>query len=71
MPLDASSKERLIAGWLGMQSAAPGSREYDEPVGGFALTIDEAGTGRKWFVHADCFPDSMRARMSNPQSWGP
>lgn len=37
----------------------------------FALTIDEADPGRKWFVHADCFPDSMRVRMSTPQTWGP
>jgi hypothetical protein len=37
----------------------------------FALTVDEAGPGRKWFVHADWFPDSMRARMSNPQNLGP
>jgi len=30
MPLDASSKERLIAGWLAMQRAASGSREYED-----------------------------------------
>jgi len=28
MPLDASSKERLIAGWLAMQRADTGTREY-------------------------------------------
>jgi len=30
MPLDASSKERLIAGWLAMQHASPGGREYED-----------------------------------------
>lgn len=30
MPLDASSKERLIDGWLAMQRAVPGSSEYEE-----------------------------------------
>ncbi len=30
MRLDASSKERLIAGWLALQRTAMGSREYED-----------------------------------------
>jgi len=30
MPLEASSRERLIAGWLALQDAVSGSREYDD-----------------------------------------
>lgn len=37
----------------------------------FALIVEEPEPGRKWFVHAECFPDSLRVRMSDPKRSDP
>lgn len=33
----------------------------------YALTLHDAVPGRTWFVHAECFPESLRARLPAPQ----
>ncbi len=30
----------------------------------YALTLEQAGGDRTWFLHAQCLPDAMRRRMA-------